>query len=105
MLWCVCARSSHLLNTILCAADQLTVIVNTFKRHDLLRAAIEQYSQCDVVKRIHINWAEDSTVPHSAMGTCCAKQLTFATPLATHNDSSLNTRFLPIPGAPFCCYT
>jgi hypothetical protein len=82
------------------AGEELTVIINTFKRLDLLERAVKHYSQCPVVRRIHVNWAESTTPPELSSSTCCNTHVTFALPLATHNDSSLNTRFLPIPGAP-----
>ena len=88
-----------------CAADsQVTVIVNTFKRPDLLRKSVQHYSQCPAVRRVHVNWAESVTPPDLSAYTCCGTPVTFAVPLATHNDSSLNTRFLPVAGAhPSAC--
>lgn len=81
-----------------CAGEELTVVLNTFKRLDLLQRSVQHYSQCPVVKRIHVNWAESTVTPDLSQETCCDTHVTFAVPLLTHNDSSLNTRFLPIPG-------
>ena len=82
------------------AADgELTVLINTFRREDLLRAAVRHYSRCSVVQRIHVNWAESPAPPDLTADVCCGKPLTFATPGVTHNDTSLNTRFLPVPRA------
>ena len=83
-----------------CAGESLTVIVNTFKRLDLLKNSVQHYSACSVVSRVHVNWAESITPPNVDKCKCCDTEVTFALPLLTHNDSSLNTRFLPIPGTP-----
>lgn len=80
------------------AGETLTVIVNTFKRLDLLKNSVQHYSSCPVVSRVHVNWAESTTPPDVDQCQCCGTAVTFALPLLTHNDSSLNTRFLPIPG-------
>ena len=37
------------------------MIVNTFKRPDLLRKSVQHYSQCPAVRRVHVNWAESVT--------------------------------------------
>lgn len=84
-----------------CAGETLTVIVNTFKRLDLLKNSVQHYSTCPFVSRIHVNWAESTTPPNVEKCQCCDTEVTFALPLETHNDSSLNTRFLPIPGVPY----
>eukprot|EP00892_Ulva_mutabilis_P004946 jgi/Ulvmu1/2823/UM142_0021.1 len=77
--------------------EKLTVIVNTFKRLDLLKNSVQHYSACPVVRRVHVNWAESTTPPDVEKCKCCDTEVTFALPLLTHNDSSLNTRFMPIP--------
>ena len=84
------------------AGAHVTIILNTFKREDLLRASVAHYSQCSLVRRIHVNWAESATPPDLTADTCCNKDVTFATPSVTHNDSSLNSRFLPISGVLPC---
>ena len=81
-----------------CAGEKLTVVVNTFKRLDLLKNSVQHYSTCPFVSRIHVNWAESTTPPDVEKCQCCQTEVTFALPLLTHNDSSLNTRFHPIPG-------
>lgn len=80
------------------AGETLTVIVNTFKRLDLLKNSVQHYSACPVVSRVHVNWAESTTPPDVEKCKCCETEVTFALPLLTHNDSSLNTRFMPIQG-------
>lgn len=79
------------------SGEQLTIVLNTFKRLDLLQLSVQHYSQCPVVNRIHVNWAESTSPPDLSEHACCNTPVTFALPLLSHNDSSLNTRFLPIP--------
>ena len=85
--------------------QKLTVIVNTFERLELLKLFVAHYSHCAAVVRIHVNWAE-SDEPPTLSSDISDKYflrggaLTFALPGHTHNDTSLNTRFLPVPGAP-----
>lgn len=81
---------------------QITVIVNTFKRLQLLQQSVLHLSQCSIVARIHVNWAESDEPPDltdpAAELIKRGGALTFALPHLSHNDSSLNTRFLPVPG-------
>jgi hypothetical protein len=78
--------------------DHLTVLLNTFQRLDLATAAVERVAKCEVVRRVHVNWAESATPPDLSAHVCCDTTLTFALPLVTHGDQSLNTRFLPVDG-------
>jgi hypothetical protein len=39
---------------------ELTIVLNTFKRYDLMNQAINYYSQCDCVKYIYIIWSEEN---------------------------------------------
>jgi len=72
--------------------------LNTFKAEPLLRTSVRQFTQCAAVRRVHVVWAESVTPPDLSADTCCGTEVTFALPLVTHNDSSLNVRFLPVPG-------
>lgn len=92
-------RSSPLLVR---STQDITVVVNTFKRLQLLQQFVSHFSECEAVARIHVNWAESDEPPDlSDFAANLLKRggaLTFALPQLTHNDSSLNTRFLPVPG-------
>ena len=84
--------------------EQLTVIVNTFKRLELLQRFVAHYALCPTVARIHVVWAESNVAPMLSdyIGIeyfLRGGGLTFALPGFTHNDRSLNARFLPVPGA------
>jgi hypothetical protein len=43
---------------------QLTVVMNTFKRYELMMDAIDHYSKCNVVRYIHIVWSEKDAPSH-----------------------------------------
>ena len=58
------------------ADEQLTVIINTWKRLDLLQAAVKHYSQCSTVRRVHVNWAESATPPDLSAWICCNAHVT-----------------------------
>src|SRR5690348_6768682 len=36
--------------------EQLTIVMNTFKRHDMMMDAVDFYSQCELVKYIYVVW-------------------------------------------------
>ena len=44
-------------------ADYFTIVLNTFKRNDMLESALAHYSKCDFVKYIHVIWCESSQPP------------------------------------------
>jgi hypothetical protein len=46
---------------------QLTVVMNTFKRYELMMDAIDHYSKCNVVRYIHIVWSEKDPPTHQIM--------------------------------------
>ena len=81
------------------AGGSLTVLLNTFQRPNLLRQSVAHFTACAAVARVHVNWAESLRPPDLSADVERGTPVTFALPLATHNDSSLNTRFLPVDGA------
>eukprot|EP01031_Cornospumella_fuschlensis_P028661 gene28661-34603_t len=75
---------------------QLTVVMNTFKRHDMMMDAIDFYSRCPVVKYIYIVWSEKEAVPQSVKD----KYKEYVNPqifFNVHTVDSLNNRFTPLP--------
>lgn len=76
----------------------LTIVMNTFKRHDLMLEAIEHYSSCTLVKHIYVTWSEKKPPP--ARITSLFKQPN-QTPKVVFNiqkEDNLNTRFKPLSG-------
>jgi Glycosyl transferase family 64 domain len=42
-----------------------TLLLNSFKRHDLLKQSIEHYAHCPGLDAIHVVWCEDQVCCHS----------------------------------------
>ena len=79
--------------------ERFTIVLNTFKRPERLRIAIEHYSKCgSTVGAIRIPWSEvgvpiPSVETHRELFEKCV-DVRFEGP---HNTTSINNRFLPIP--------
>lgn len=79
--------------------DKYTIIINSFRRHTLLKAALAHYSVCPQAEAIHVVWSEDLIGPPPASkdasfyGTGDAEVVYDLQP-----TSSLNNRFAPLPG-------
>uniref|UniRef100_A0A9I9EJ53 Glycosyl transferase 64 domain-containing protein n=2 Tax=Cucumis melo TaxID=3656 RepID=A0A9I9EJ53_CUCME len=82
------------------------IVINTWKRHDLLKKSIDHYTACMGVESIHIVWSEPSPPPDSLVSylqqTVKANsrdsretELRFE---INEEDSSLNNRFKEIKG-------
>lgn len=74
---------------------QITVVINTFKRPQMLEDAIDYYSQCDLVKYIYIIWSEKQPPTESII----MKYEKFIEPkviFSTQEIDSLNNRFKPL---------
>lgn len=77
--------------------DQLTVVVNTFKRIDLMEDAVEHYARCPITKYVYIIWSEKDPPPERIT----AKFSHVRRPkiqFSSHAKDSLNNRFKPLPG-------
>ena len=44
-------------------SHHITIVLNTYKRHELMKQAIEYYSQCNLIKHIYVVWSEDKPPP------------------------------------------
>ncbi len=42
----------------------ITVMLNTYERPDMLRSAVEHYSQCGAVSSIRVIWCEKGSPPN-----------------------------------------
>lgn len=81
------------------ADERVTAVLNTFKRPDMLRRAVEHYTQCDVVDAVRVVWTEGGTPPATdgwriggAAGVDGAPRVQFDV-----LPDSLNSRFTPLP--------
>jgi hypothetical protein len=43
--------------------QHFTVVLNTWKRNDMLNDALQHYSNCPVVKYIHVVWCDSDLPP------------------------------------------
>eukprot|EP00959_Pyramimonas_sp_CCMP1952_P281765 5889445-Pyramimonas_sp.AAC.1 len=76
-----------------------TVIVNTFKRPDLLKRSIRHYASCPNVDTIRVVWSDQDNAPPTANDS----DAQFFSPCVEvvydqHPSTSLNNRFKPIDG-------
>ena len=44
--------------------EGLTVMINTYKRPDMLQSAVQHYSKCGVVRSIRVIWCEKGRPPN-----------------------------------------
>lgn len=77
--------------------ERFTVMINTYKRHDIAKDAVQHYANCDRVHSIRVVWSENSSVPQE----CCDKDW-FSGKKRVYYDkyetTSLNNRFVPPEG-------
>lgn len=74
----------------------MTVVMNTFKRHDMMVDAIDYYVKCPVVKYVYIIWSEKIPVPSEVTN----KYRDYINPRVifhVQEVDSLNNRFKPLP--------
>ncbi|XP_065027646.1 glycosylinositol phosphorylceramide mannosyl transferase 1-like isoform X2 [Musa acuminata AAA Group] len=58
LLLLLCRRPSHSSGTSLCPGKGYTILINTWKRNDLLKQSVVHYASCVGVESIHIVWSE-----------------------------------------------
>lgn len=77
-----------------------TVVLNSFKRHDLLKAAVKHYGGCPEVDAVRVVWSEDSKGPPSQGEdpTFYAAAGSAEVVYDVQQSPSLNNRFRPLPG-------
>lgn len=47
--------------------DRLTVLINTFERHDMMEDSVNYYKTCPIVKYINIVWSERGDPPEDVV--------------------------------------
>jgi len=77
--------------------DKYTVLVNTFRRRDLLAQSIAAYHACPNVDAIHVVWSEPAPVPDRAAEPGLYSDLVDVVYHAFPTTSFTN-RFQPVPG-------
>lgn len=85
--------------------ERFTVLVNTWRRPDLLKKSVQHYSQCPNVHSIRVVWSESREPPSLTLLTAlqasvkkASKKLshTIQLKIDMHQDDNLNTRFEPL---------
>jgi hypothetical protein len=76
--------------------SQFTIVINTFKRHEMMVDAVRHYSKCGFVKHIYIVWCENDP-PTEALQSLYATS-TYPTVNFVLEKDSLNARFKPLKG-------
>ena len=74
---------------------KFTIVINTFKRPDMLESAVTYYSRCRNVHSIHITWSE-STPPPEDLRARYALMNNPPIIFDTFDKDSLNNRFVPL---------
>ena len=89
--------SHHNNNIIVNDRNSFTVVINTFKRNDMLESSLNYYVTCPLVKYIYIIWNEDS-IPPSLTDKYSHIKGSPNIQYIIHKSDSLNNRFKPIDG-------
>jgi hypothetical protein len=75
--------------------NQITIRVNTFRRNDLLRTFLDNYSKCSVVNQIQVIWSDPTNndkIPKDWLSLYSNNKVIFE----VHDSNSLNNRFKPL---------
>ncbi|GAQ83597.1 Acetylglucosaminyltransferase [Klebsormidium nitens] len=80
-----------------------TIVVNTFKRHDLLKRSLEHYGHCNRADAIRVQWSEADPPPADVASFLTADRGmpgsddSVEVKFDVHLEDSLNNRFKPLP--------
>ncbi|GAB5029827.1 n-acetylglucosaminyltransferase-like protein [Nannochloropsis oceanica] len=82
------------------ARQKFTVMVNTYKRHDMAKDAVRHYAACAKVDSIRVVWSENGTSPPSPTDEKDKGWFSEHKPVFydTYSTTSLNNRFVPPVG-------
>lgn len=75
-------------------AKTVTVVMNTFKRHEMMENAIDHYAKCNVVKYITVIWSERKPPPSRLRKKYGHSNTNVF--FSIHQVDSLNSRFIPL---------
>ena len=79
--------------------EKFTVVINTFRRPDMLERAVEHYSRCRRVQYIHIIWSERKHAPPAHLLSKYSVHTEVTAPRIIFDqfvNDSLNNRFAPL---------
>ena len=87
--------------------EHFTILINTWRRPDLLKKAVQHYSLCPNVDTIRIVWSESTEPPSEPLLTYLQSSVraashklksrhTIKLKIDMHNEDNLNTRFKPL---------
>lgn len=75
--------------------NEITIRVNTYRRLDLLRTFLDNYSKCDAINQIVVVWSDpenNDKIPKDWLSLYKKDQVIFE----IHDNNSLNNRFKPL---------
>lgn len=75
-------------------AKAVTVVMNTFKRHEMMESAIDHYSKCSIVKYITVIWSEKKSPPTRLKKKYGRSNTNVF--FSLNKVDSLNSRFIPL---------
>ncbi|MCO5551962.1 hypothetical protein L7F22_005469 [Adiantum nelumboides] len=85
--------------------ERFTVLINTWRRPDLLKKSVQHYSFCPNVDAIRVVWSESKEPPSDTLFSVLLSSVKAASRKSTHNiklkidmhdEDNLNTRFKPL---------
>ena len=74
------------------------MVINTWKRYDLLKRAVAHYSGCGGVDAVHVVWSEPRDPPEDLRRSVlnCSRSSSTEVSFVVNKQDSLNNRFRPI---------
>lgn len=76
----------------------ITIVMNTFKRNEIMNDAISWYLRCNAVKYIYIVWSEQIPPPMGIIKKYEKSTPNVKVEFVKQNVDSLNSRFKPLEG-------
>jgi hypothetical protein len=55
--------------------ERFTVVINTFKRPDMMKEAVAHYSSCPYVGEVYITWCEEERPPQALVDNYAARRM------------------------------
>ncbi len=90
--------TDQIMHVVMQHGDGITVLINTYERHDKMETSVAYYSKCPLVQQIGIVWSERGEPPE-ALARKYAKSRSPVINFERHPTGSLNNRFKPLQNA------